>query len=94
TAAELKDRLSERGVMRLRLATRPDGLLGAVRSVAPAATWAGEELVVPGPAAVRPRVLDVVRGLGVEVRGRTAEDGRLDTLYRELVADAPAGGHA
>lgn len=94
TATELKDRLSERGLMRLRLASRPDGLLGAVRSVAPAATWAGEELVVPGPAAVRPRVLDVVRGLGVEVRGLTAEDGRLDALYRELVADAPSGAHA
>jgi Cu-processing system ATP-binding protein len=94
TATELKDRLSERGVMRLRLASRPEGLLGAVRGVAPAAAWAGEELVVPGPAALRPRVLDVVRGLGVEVRGLTAEEGRLDSLYRELVADAPPRGAA
>jgi Cu-processing system ATP-binding protein len=94
TATELKDRLSERGVMRLRLAARPEGLLSAVRTAAPQATWAGDELVVPGPAAVRPRVLDVVRGLGVEVRGLTAEEGRLDLLYRELVADAPAGEHA
>jgi len=94
TATELKDRLSERGVMRLRLASRPEGLLSAVKAVAPAAVWAGEELVVPGPAAIRPRVLDVVRGLGVEVRGLTAEEGRLDVLYRELVAEAPAGGHA
>ena len=94
TASELKDRLSERGVMRLRLAANPAGLLVAVRSVAPAATWAGEELVVPGPAALRPRVLDAVRGLGVEVRGLTAEDGRLDALYRELVAEAPHGDGA
>jgi len=94
TATELKDRLSERGVMRLRLAARPEGLLSAVKAVAPAALWAGEELVVPGPAAIRPRVLDVVRGLGVEVRGLTAEEGRLDVLYRELVAEAPADGHA
>jgi Cu-processing system ATP-binding protein len=93
TATELKDRLSERGVLRLRLATRPEGLLPAVKAVAPAAAWAGEELVVPGPAALRPRVLDVVRGLGVEVRGLTAEEGRLDVLYRELVAEAP-GEHA
>lgn len=90
SATELKDRLSERGVMRLRLAARPEGLLAAVRSVAPSSTWAGEELVVPGAAALRPRVLDVVRGLGIEVRGLTAEEGRLDVLYRELIAEAPA----
>jgi Cu-processing system ATP-binding protein len=88
TADELKDRLSERGVMRLRLASRPEGLLAAVRAAAPAATWAGEELVVPGPAAERPRVLDIVRGLGIEVRGLTADEGRLDVLYRELIAEA------
>ncbi len=46
------------------------------------------ELVVPGPAALRPRVLDAVRALGVEVRGLTAEEGRLDVLYRELVAES------
>jgi len=88
TAAELKDRLSERGLMRLRVASRPEGLLAAVRAVAPGATWAGEELVVPGRAALRPRVLDVVRGLGVEVHGLTADEGRLDVLYRELIAEA------
>jgi len=90
TAPELKDRLAERGVMRLRLAARPEGLLAAVRALAPAALWAGEELVVPGPAALRPRVLDAVRALGVDVRGLTAEEGRLDVLYRELVAEAEA----
>ena len=100
SASELKDRLSERGVMRLRLASRPEGLLAAVRALAPDATWAGEprewptgrdeELIVPGPAALRPRVLDAVRGLGVEVRGLTAEEGRLDVLYRELVGEAEA----
>jgi Cu-processing system ATP-binding protein len=105
SASELKDRLSERGVMRLRLASRPDGLLAAVRALAPAANWAGahgeepsgrdEELIVPGPAALRPRVLDAVRALGVEVRGLTAEEGRLDVLYRELIAEAESRpGHA
>jgi Cu-processing system ATP-binding protein len=94
TATELKDRLSERGVMRLRLASRPEGLLSRVQQTAPAATWSADELIVPGPAAIRPRVLDLVRGLGVEVRGLTAEEGRLDTLYRELVAEAPLGEHA
>jgi len=99
TAGALKDRLAERGVMRLRLAARPDGLLSEVRGLAPRAVWAGEELVVPGPAAVRPRVLDVVRAHAVEVRGLTAEEGRLDVLYRELVAETghvkdsgPGGG--
>jgi Cu-processing system ATP-binding protein len=97
TAPELKDRLAERGVMRLRLASRPADLLDVVRALAPGATWAGEpregtsgrdkELIVPGPASLRPRVLDAVRGLGVEVRGLTAEEGRLDALYRELVGE-------
>jgi Cu-processing system ATP-binding protein len=98
TAHQLKDRLSERGVMRLRLGARSDGILAAVRNLAPAAAWAGGpregqsvELVVPGPASIRPHVLDAVRGLGVEVRGLTAEEGRLDVLYRELVAEAEAG---
>lgn len=92
TAAELKDRLAERGVMRLRLAARSEKLLEAVRELAPAATWAGEELIVPGPAAVRPRVLDAVRAQGVEIRGLAAEEGRLDVLYRQLVGEVPAKG--
>jgi Cu-processing system ATP-binding protein len=88
TAPELKDRLSERGVMRLRLGANPKGLLAAVRTLAPAASWAGEELIVPGAASLRPRVLDAVRALGVEVRGLTADEGRLDVLYRELVGES------
>lgn len=90
SAAALKDRLAQRGVMRLRLASRPERLWLAVRALAPAATWAGDELIVPGAAAIRPRVLDAIRTLGVEVRGLTAEEGRLDVLYRELVAEAEA----
>jgi Cu-processing system ATP-binding protein len=89
-ATELKDRLAERGHMRLRVATRGDRLLAAVRAIAPQATWAGEELVVPGPAALRPRVIEAVQALGVEIRGLTAEEGRLDVLYRELIAESDA----
>jgi Cu-processing system ATP-binding protein len=85
SAAELKDRLAERGVMRLRLASLPEGLLASVRELAPAAVLSGDELIVPGPAALRPRVLDAVRAQGIEVRGLSAEEGRLDALYRELV---------
>ena len=86
TQAELRDRLSERGVMRLRVATVSTEMVEAVRRVAPTATLEGSELIVPGPASLRPVVLDVVRTAGGEVRGLTAEDGRLDALYRDLVA--------
>jgi Cu-processing system ATP-binding protein len=82
---ELRDRLSERGVMRLRLDRPAPGLLERVREKAPRAVWAGDELVVPGAAALRPAVLDLVRAAGAEVRGLTAEEGRLDGLYAELV---------
>jgi Cu-processing system ATP-binding protein len=71
--------------MRLRFASKAESLLDAVRALAPRATWSGEELIVPGPAAQRPAVLDRVRQAGAEIRGLTAEEGRLDELYRELV---------
>jgi Cu-processing system ATP-binding protein len=85
TQRELADRLADRGVMRLRLASNPPRLLDAVRGLAPRAVWSGEELIVPGPAAARPAVLDRVRQQGAEIRGLTAEEGRLDELYLELV---------
>jgi Cu-processing system ATP-binding protein len=87
TERELADRLADRGVMRLRFARRAPGLLEKVRGLAPEAAWAAEELVVPGPAATRPAVLDLVRAEGYEIRGLTAEEGRLDQLYRELVEE-------
>ena len=86
TQAALRDRLAERGLMRLRLAAVPASLVDAVRRIAPGATVAGDELIVRGPASLRPLVLDVVRQTGGQVRGLTAEDGRLDALYRDLVA--------
>ncbi len=87
TGRELKDRLSERGVLRLRVGPRPSGLLERVRVLAPGAVWAADELIVPGAAALRPAVLDVVRAAGAEILGFTAEEGRLDVLYRELVGE-------
>ena len=89
--AELSQRLSSRGVMRLSLAARVPGLLSAVRAVAPEALWSGEELVVPGPAADRPRVLDAVRSAGGHVINLVAEEARLDSLYREMVGSGDAG---
>jgi ABC-type multidrug transport system ATPase subunit len=87
TERELASRLADRGVMRVRLSARVDGLLERVREVAPAALWFGDELVVPGPASIRPGVLDIVRAAGAGIQGLTAQEGRLDTFYRELVGE-------
>lgn len=89
SARELKDKLAERGVMRLRFDARPPGILEQLRGLAPQATWSGDELIVPGPASLRPRILDLVRGHGHAIRGLTAEEGRLDALYKELVGEQP-----
>jgi Cu-processing system ATP-binding protein len=88
TQVELADRLASRGVMRLRFSRCAESVLSAVRRLSPRATWSGGELVVPGPAALRPAVLDAVRAEGCEIRDLTAEDERLDGLYRELVGAA------
>jgi Cu-processing system ATP-binding protein len=85
TQRELADRLSQRGTLRLRLDRRPPGVLERIRAISPQALWAADELIVPGPAADRPRVLDVVRESGAEIRGLAAEEGRLDVLYQELI---------
>jgi Cu-processing system ATP-binding protein len=87
TQGELAERLAERGVMRLRLDRPVPGLLATIRPLAPRATWAGEELVVPGPAKDRPRVLDLVRESGASIVNLVATEGRLDVLYRELVSE-------
>lgn len=87
TARELKDRLASRGVMRLRCDAPHAELLEEVRRLAPNAVWSADELIVPGAAAQRPAVLDLVRARGHQIRGLTAEEGRLDALYRELVAE-------
>ena len=75
--------------MRVRLANRVEGLLEQVRMRAPAALWASDELIVPGPATARPAVLDTIRAGGGDIRGLTADEGRLDALYRELVGGQP-----
>ncbi|MDP2320486.1 MAG: ABC transporter ATP-binding protein [Acidobacteriota bacterium] len=85
TERDLAARLADRGVMRVRLAAPIAGLLEHIRERAPGARWAGDELIVPGSAAMRPLVLDLVREAGAEIRGLTAEEGRLDEFYRELV---------
>jgi Cu-processing system ATP-binding protein len=88
SARELQDRLADRGSMRLRLSSPAEGLLDRVRLVAPQAEWLDDELIVPGPAASRPKVIDLVRSAGCDIRSLTAEEGRLDVFYRELVSDS------
>jgi len=85
TARELADRLAERGVMRVRVAGLGEEALRKVRAVAPQAVLDADELTVPGPASLRPAVIEAIRSAGAEVRSITAEEGRLDTLYRDLV---------
>jgi Cu-processing system ATP-binding protein len=87
TAGELADRLAERGVLRVRVPERSAGYLDAVRPLAPDASWIGDELVVPGPARLRPAVLDALRAAGATISGLTAQEGRLEELYRELVEE-------
>ena len=84
---ELHDRLAERGVMRVRVASCPPDLPSRLREIAPASHVDGDDIVVPGPPALRPAALDLVRAAGAEVRGLTAEEGRLDALYRELIGE-------
>ena len=85
TERELAARLADRGVMRVRLEARVGGLLERVREQAPTAAWFGDELIFPGAASTRPVVLDLIREGGGVIRGLTAEEGRLEEFYRELI---------
>jgi Cu-processing system ATP-binding protein len=84
TARELAERLADRGVMRLRVRGLDEPALARVRRVAPGATRAGEELIVPGPARFRPAALEALRAAGAAIESITASEGRLDALYAEL----------
>jgi Cu-processing system ATP-binding protein len=86
---ELSERLAARGVMRMRLASCPPGLVDRVAAVAPGATWSMDQLVVPGSVRTRAAAIDAVRAAGVEICGLSAEEGRLDLLYRELAGGVP-----
>jgi Cu-processing system ATP-binding protein len=86
---DLTSRLADRGVMRVRLRARVADLLERLQRVSPQAQWHDHELIVPGSAAVRPEVLDVIRAAGGEITGLTAEEGRLDEFYRALVETDP-----
>ena len=89
TERELAARLADRGTMRVRLRAEVQGLPSRLRALSPAASWHGDELVLPGPASARPAMLDVIREAGGEIRGLTAEEGHLDQFYRELIGEQP-----
>ncbi|MCL4812335.1 MAG: ABC transporter ATP-binding protein [Vicinamibacteraceae bacterium] len=89
TRTELTGQLADRGVMRLVLGRRPADLAERLTALAPRATLEGDELVVPGPASRRPGVIAGLQDLGVDIRSLTAEEGRLDAFYRELIGDPP-----
>ena len=86
---DLTSRLADRGVMRVRLRARVADLVERLQRVSPQAQWHDDELIVPGSAAVRPEVLEVIRAAGGEITGLTAEEGRLDEFYRALVETDP-----
>ena len=88
SAQELALRLADRGVMKVTIDGISPDALAAIRRLAPATLVAHDQLIVPGAARLRPRVLDELRAANVEIRGLTAEEGRLDVLYRELVEGA------
>ena len=93
TAVELSNRLASRGVLRLRIDHEPAGLMERVRDLTPQATHSGDSLIVPGPAAIRPAVIDLVRASGATILGLTAEEGRLDMFYRDLVEERRSADH-
>ena len=87
TQRELHERLAERGVMHVRLSSAPSTLLAEVSRIAPGACLRGDELAIPGPPSIRPPALAAIARAGVELRGLTTVEGRLDTLYREFVGE-------
>lgn len=86
TAPELTAELQSRGAMRLTLDREAALLLPAVSAIAPGATAEGNALAIPGPAAARGDAIEIVRRAGAAIQSLTTEEGRLDMLYRELVA--------
>ena len=85
TQRELVARLADRGFMRVRLERIPEGLIRKVRELSPKAVVVDDEVIVPGGARSRPDVIDAIRSAGGVIVGLTAEEGRLDRFYQELV---------
>lgn len=91
TERDLASRLADRGSMRVRLEQVTPPVLEAAREACRETSADGSDLVVPGPSEVRPAVLERIRAAGGIVIGLTAEEGRLDVLYLELVRQSKEG---
>ena len=87
TQRELIARLADRGFMRVRLERVVEGLLARVRETSPSAVAVDNEIIVPGGARLRPAVIDTIRAAGGVIAGLTAEEGRLDRFYSDLVKE-------
>jgi len=87
TARELTTKLADRGVMKVTVGAIDDEALARVRALAPGVATSSDQIIVPGTADVRLAVLDALRNCGVTIRGWSAEEGRLDAFYRELVGE-------
>lgn len=88
TERELTTTLADRGVMKVTVDGVPAEAFEVVRRLAPSAVVAADQIIVPGSASVRLAVLDALRERGVGILGWSAEEGRLDAFYRELVGGA------
>jgi Cu-processing system ATP-binding protein len=88
TQRELHDRLAQRGVMRVRAAAPCADALARLTAIAPGTRLEADEIVVPGPPSLRPLALGALWAAGVEIHGLTAEEGRLDAFYREMIGDS------
>ena len=88
TERDLARRLADRGSMRARLEGVTEAVLAAAREACPDARLEGQDLIVPGPSRLRPPVLQRVAAAGGVITSLTTEEGRLDRLFLELVAEA------
>ena len=68
-----------------------EAALAAAREGVPEVTADGDDLVVAGSSALRPAALERIRAAGGLITGITTEEGRLDSLYLELVGGKDRG---
>jgi Cu-processing system ATP-binding protein len=88
TARDVTTELADRGVMKVTVDDLAADVREAICRIAPRTTVAHDQLIVGGTASVRLAVLDLLRARGVAIRGWSAEEGRLDSWYRDLVKGA------
>jgi Cu-processing system ATP-binding protein len=86
-AGDLRERLSARGLLRLRIAAPDPALRERISRAVPDAAWQDDELVIAGPPRGRPSIVDRVRSAGAEIRDLTVQEARLDQLYQELTGE-------